>query len=94
MIAAPPGLEPAMDLDRRSLSPQKELVRRFYKDMWDHADVRLIPEIFHSDFTFRGSLGPILVGHSQFADYVRWVTACESSLAFQHRRRRILPPRY
>jgi predicted ester cyclase len=74
MIAAPPGLEPAMELDRRNLSPQKELVRRFYKEMWDHADVALIPEIFHPDFTFRGSLGPVLVGHSQFADYVRWVT--------------------
>lgn len=74
MIAAPPGLEPAMELDARSLSPQKAQVRRFYKDMWDHADVSLLPEIFHSDFTFRGSLGPVLVGHSQFADYVVWVT--------------------
>ncbi|QRG09398.1 ester cyclase [Xanthobacter dioxanivorans] len=57
-----------------SLSPQKEIVRMFYKDMWDHADVGLIPQIFHPDFTFRGSLGPTLVGHAQFADYVRWVT--------------------
>lgn len=57
------------------LSPQKETVRKFYKEMWDHADIALIPEIFHPDFTFRGSLGPTLVGHSQFADYVRWVTA-------------------
>lgn len=74
MIAAPPGLEPAMELDRQSLTPQKELVRQFYKDMWDHADISLIPKIFHPDFTFRGSLGPLLVGHTQFADYVRWVT--------------------
>jgi len=74
MIAAPLGLEPAMELDRRNLSPQKEVVRRFYKDMWDHADVSLIPEIFQPNFTFRGSLGPVLVGHAQFADYVRWVT--------------------
>ena len=42
--------------------------------MWDHANVSLIPEIFHPGFTFRGSLGPALVGYSQFADYVRWVT--------------------
>jgi predicted ester cyclase len=74
MIAAPPGLEPAIKFDGRNLSPQKETVRRFYKDMWDHADVGLIPELLHSDFTFRGSLGPVLVGHSQFEDYVRWVT--------------------
>lgn len=67
-------LEPTMAIDRAALSPQKEVVRKFYKDMWDHADVSLIPEIFHQDFTFRGSLGPVLVGHDQFADYVRWVT--------------------
>ncbi len=57
------------------LSPQKEVVRSFYKDMWDHADKSLIPKIFHEDFTFRGSLGPELVGHDQFAGYVDWVTS-------------------
>lgn len=66
--------EPALTFDGAPLSPQKEVVRKFYKDMWDHADVSLIPEIFHPGFTFRGSLGPVLVGHEQFADYVRWVT--------------------
>ena len=34
MIAVPAGLEPAMELDRLSLTPQKELVWQFYKDMW------------------------------------------------------------
>ncbi|OAP35922.1 ester cyclase [Sinorhizobium americanum] len=63
-----------MAIDRAQLSPQKEVVRKFYQDMWDRADVSLIPEIFHKDFTFRGSLGPVLVGHSQFSEYVRWVT--------------------
>lgn len=76
MIAAPPGLEPAMDLAGVELSPQKEVVRKFYKDMWDHADITLIPEIFQPEFTFRGSLGPVLIGYNQFADYVRWVTDC------------------
>jgi predicted ester cyclase len=66
--------EPILDLSAVVLSPQKELVRLFYKDMWDHADKSLIPSIFPSDFTFRGSLGPSLVGHSQFADYVDWIT--------------------
>ena len=28
------------------LSRQKEIVRVFYKDMWDHADKSLIPKIF------------------------------------------------
>ena len=66
--------EPALDLNGVILSPQKEIVRVFYKEMWDHADKSLIPSIFHPDFTFRGSLGPSLVGHGQFADYVDLVT--------------------
>ena len=57
------------------LSPRKEIVRVFYKEMWDHADKSLIPKIFHSNFTFRGSLGPTLVGHDQFAGYVDTVTS-------------------
>src|SRR5260221_14795489 len=74
MIAAPTGLEAPLALDRSKLTPQKEVVRKFYKDMWDHADIALIPEIFHPEFTLRGLLGPMLVGHARFADYVRWVT--------------------
>jgi predicted ester cyclase len=70
----PQHTELPMTFDGVTLTPQKEVVRAFYKDLWDHADVSLIPDLFHADFTFRGSLGPVLVGHAQFADYVRWVT--------------------
>ena len=66
--------EPSLDFKGVTLSPQKETVRMFYKEMWDRADKRLIPKIFHADFTFRGSLGPSLIGHDQFAGYVDWVT--------------------
>ncbi len=66
--------EPALDLAGVKLSPQKEIVRVFYKELWDHADKSLIPNIFHEGFTFRGSLGPTLVGYDQFAGYVDWVT--------------------
>jgi predicted ester cyclase len=38
--------------------------------MWNKADKSRIPEIFHSGFSFRGSLGPVLIGHDQFAGYV------------------------
>ena len=34
--------EPAMALDKVVLSPRKEVVRTFYKDMWHHADKSLI----------------------------------------------------
>jgi predicted ester cyclase len=66
--------EPALDLRNVRLSPQKEIVRIFYKELWDHADKSLIPQIFHADFTFRGSLGPVLVGHEQFGGYVDYIT--------------------
>ena len=67
------------------LSPQKQVVRTFYEDLWDHADKSLIPKIFHADFTFRGSLGPTLVGYEQFAGYVDCVTG-----AFDHYKTDIL----
>jgi len=66
--------EPPLDLARVPWSHQKETVRVFYKDMWDHADTSLVPQIFHPDFTFRGSLGPQLVGYQQFIGYVEFVT--------------------
>jgi len=67
--------EQSLSFEGITLSWQKEAVRRFYKDMWDRADKSLIPKIFHEGFTFRGSLGPTLVGYDQFAGYVDWVTA-------------------
>src|SRR5262245_7072079 len=66
--------EPALSFKDVRLSPQKDVVRRFYHELWDHADKSLIPEIFHHNFTFRGSLGPVLVGYEQFAGYVDLVT--------------------
>lgn len=66
--------EPAMRFDGVVLSPQKDVVRVFFKELWDHADKGLIPRLFHPDFTFRGSLGPVLTGHDQFARYVDMVT--------------------
>lgn len=66
--------EPALTFGRATLSPQKEVVRVFYKEMWDHADKSLIPQIFHERFSFRGSLGLTLTGYDEFASYVDWVT--------------------
>jgi len=66
--------ETSLNLAKGGASRQKEVVRVFYKEMWDHADTALVPQIFHPDFTFRGSLGPQLVGHQQFIGYVKLVT--------------------
>ena len=69
------GHEPAITFgDGIVLSPKKEVVRIFYKEMWDNADKSLIPSIFHEDFTFRGSLEPVLRGYEEFGQYVDWVT--------------------
>lgn len=66
--------EVEVDLTPFRLSAQKNVVRVFYKDLWDKADLSLVAQIFHPDFTFRGSLGPVLVGHQQFSNYVSWLT--------------------
>lgn len=66
--------EPALDFTHLTLSRQKEVVRVFYKEMWDRADTSLVPQIFHPNFTFRGSLGPQLAGYDQFIGYVEYVT--------------------
>lgn len=66
--------EAEIDLTPSRLSEQKNVVRRFYKELWDRADLSLVGQIFHEDFTFRGSLGPVLKGHEQFGGYVTWLT--------------------
>lgn len=63
-----------MAFDGIVLSPQKEVVRIFFKELWDKGNKGLIPSIFHIDFTFRGSLGVVLRGHQEFANYVDYVT--------------------
>jgi predicted ester cyclase len=70
------GNEQPLSAEAFAGSAQKQIVRLFYKDMWDKADKSLITQIFHDDFTFRGSLGPVLKGHAQFAGYVDYVTGC------------------
>jgi predicted ester cyclase len=66
--------EPSMTFGSLVLSPQKERVRVFFHELWDKPDKSLIPKLLHSDFTFRGSLGPVLRGHQEFAGYVDLVT--------------------
>lgn len=66
--------DPPLDLASVQWSSQKEAVRVFYKQMWDNTNTSLVPKLFHTDFTFRGSLGPTMVGHAQFIAYVHFVT--------------------
>ncbi|MEM8795760.1 MAG: ester cyclase [Pseudomonadota bacterium] len=53
----------------------KDLVERFYRDMWNRADENVAYEILAPDFRFRGSLGPEKTSASGFVDYMRGVHA-------------------
>ena len=51
----------------------KNVVGRFYNEVWNRRDKSVIPALLQSDFTFRGSLGRSTIGHSDFADYVDFI---------------------
>lgn len=52
----------------------RRLVTRFYEEVWNRGDTAAIPELFHADCVFRGSLGAERRGHEGVAAYVREVT--------------------
>jgi len=58
---------------------QKELVERFYHELWNRADESLAPEILSGDLRFSGSLGLERRGRGGFIDYMRSVHAALGS---------------
>jgi len=54
-------------------STSRELVERFYHEVWNNADESVAREILDEDFRFRGSLGPEKRGQDGFIDYMRAV---------------------
>ena len=56
----------------------KQVVRRFYEEVWNRHDLTRLGEILEPGFSFRGSLGPELTGRAAFAAYV---DALHASLA-------------
>jgi steroid delta-isomerase-like uncharacterized protein len=52
-----------------------DLIERFYHQLWNRFDKRLIPVLLTEDIRFRGSLGPCKVGHEQFGEYVDFIRA-------------------
>jgi len=52
----------------------RRLVSRFYDEVWNRPDISVIPQLFHPDCVFRGSLGIERHGHAGLAAYVGEVT--------------------
>lgn len=53
----------------------RELVERFYHEVWNRADEAVAREILHPDFAFRGSLDMEKSGPEGFIEYMRAVHA-------------------
>jgi predicted ester cyclase len=57
----------------------RTLVERFYFEVWNQDSEAVAREILHTDFSFRGSLGPEKRGPEGFIEYLREVhTALEN----------------
>jgi predicted ester cyclase len=52
---------------------QRQLVSRFYDDMWNRFDKTVFSDILDPDIRFRGSLGQDKVGYAELGDYVDFV---------------------
>jgi steroid delta-isomerase-like uncharacterized protein len=53
----------------------RDLIRRFYEELWNPFDKAKIPELLTDDVKFRGSLGRETFGHSGFAAYMDTIQA-------------------
>ena len=51
----------------------KEIIRRYYEELWNRWDESLIDSIISPSITFRGSLGDTVTGRDGFRSYLRKV---------------------
>lgn len=58
-----------------AVEENKNIVRRYYDDLWNKWDLVAITELISADITFRGSLGITAQGHEGFKNYVNMVRA-------------------
>lgn len=58
---------------RNDVGPDElhRVVQSFYDDLWNGNQVHLIAALLTPDFRFRGSIGPEVVGHADFAAYIK-----------------------
>jgi len=55
------------------MSIEKEIVYRFYEEIWNNGNKTVIPAILDASFTFRGSLGDEKQGYEGFIEYLDMV---------------------
>ncbi len=55
------------------MATPRELVERFYHEVWNKSDEAVAREILHAEFRFRASLGPERRGPDGFIAYMRSV---------------------
>ncbi len=60
-------------VENMSANLNVHLIGRFYKEMWNHFDKGLFPELLAEDIRFRGSLGQSAVGYGEFGRYVDYI---------------------
>jgi predicted ester cyclase len=54
---------------------QREMIARFYDDMWSRFDHSVFSEILDPAIRFRGSLGQEKVGYTEFGECVDFIAA-------------------
>lgn len=52
---------------------KRQLVERFYRDLWNNWRIDLVDELMTADLRFRGSLGKTLTGREEFKRYVEMI---------------------
>ena len=55
------------------MTNEENQVRKFYEQIWNQHNHKVIPEVLHGNIRFRGSLGQNQYGHSEFKTYLDMV---------------------
>jgi predicted ester cyclase len=55
------------------MTNEEHQVRRFYEQIWNQHNHKIIPEVLDENMRFRGSLGLTKYGHSEFKEYLDMV---------------------
>jgi len=61
------------DEEPQQIAAGRNLVRRYYSELWNGWNVSLVNELLTPDFRFRGSLGSQTRGREAFVDYLRTI---------------------